>query len=103
MVTTDFTFQPNTKVQFVSPKDSAVVSDKFSDTEWVATVEDESDQSYNPEVTSESDYSSDTSQQSDESLENNSLKEPKCLVFGQACCCCSVIVLLAMRKQKLHL
>ena len=103
MVTTDFTFQPNTKVQFVSPKDSAVVSDKFSDTEWVATVEDESDQPYNPEVTSESDYSSDTSQQSDESLENNSLKEPKCLVFGQACCCCSVIVLLAMRKQKLHL
>ena len=25
-VNTDFTFQPNTKVQFVSPKDSAVVS-----------------------------------------------------------------------------
>ena len=41
------------------------------------TVDSESDQPYNPEETSESDYSSDTSQQSDKSLENNSLKEPK--------------------------
>ena len=78
---TDFTFQPNTKVQFVSPKDSAVVSDEYSDTESDATVDNESDQPYNPEETSESDYSSDTSQQSYESLENNSLKEPKYLVF----------------------
>ena len=61
VVNTDFTFQPNTKVQFVSPKDSAVVSDEFSDTESDATVDNESDQPYNPEETSESDYSSDTS------------------------------------------
>ena len=54
-VNTDFTFQPNTKVQFVSPKDSAVVSDEFSDTESDATVDNESDQPYNPEETSESD------------------------------------------------
>ena len=80
-VNTDYTFQPITKVQFVSPKDSAVVSDEFSDTESDATVDNESDQPYNPEETSESDYSSDTSQQLDESLENNFLKEPKCLVF----------------------
>ena len=46
-----------------------------------ATVDNESDQLYNPEETSESDYSSDTSQQSNESLENNFLKEPKYLVF----------------------
>ena len=80
-VNTDFTFQPNTKVQFVSPEDSAVVSDEYSDTESVATVDNESDQPYNPEETSESDYSSDTSEQSDESLENNFLKESKHLVF----------------------
>ena len=61
VVNTDFTFQPNTKVQFVSFKASAVVSDKFSDTESGATVDNESDQPYNPEETSESDYSSDTS------------------------------------------
>ena len=42
-----------------------------------ATVDNESDQLYNPEETSESDYSSDTIQHSDESIENNSLKEPK--------------------------
>ena len=80
-VNTDFTFQPNTKVQFVSPKDSAVVSDEYSDTESDATVDNESDQPYNPEETSESDYSSDTSQKLGESLENNFLKEPKYLVF----------------------
>ena len=80
MVNTDFTFQPNTKVQFVSPKDS-VVSDEFNGTESDATVYNESDQPYNREETSESDYSSDTSQQSDESLENTFLKEPKYLVF----------------------
>ena len=55
MVNTDFTFQPNTKVRFVSFKASAVVSDKFSDTESGATVDNESDQPYNPEETSESD------------------------------------------------
>ena len=81
MVNIDFTFQPNTKVQFVSPKDSAVVSDEISDTESDSTVDNESDQPYNPEETSESDYSSDTSQQSDESLENNFFKGPKYLVF----------------------
>ena len=40
-----------------------------------------SDQPYNSEETSESDYSSDTSQQWDQSLENNFLKEPKYLAF----------------------
>ena len=80
-VNTDLTFHPNTKIQFVSPEDSAIASDEFSDTESDATVDNESDQSYNPEETSESDYSSDTSQQSDESLENTFLKEPKYLVF----------------------
>ena len=33
--------QPNTKVQFVSPKDFAVFSDEFSDTESDATVDNE--------------------------------------------------------------
>ena len=80
-VNTDFTFQPNTKIQFVSPEDSAIASDEFSDTVSDATVNNQSDQSYNPEETSESGYSSDTSQQSDESLENTFLKEPKYLVF----------------------
>ena len=77
-VNTDFTFQPNTKVQFVSPEDSAVASDEFSDTELNATVGNESDQPYNPEETSESDYLSDTSQQSDQSLENTFFKETEC-------------------------
>ena len=80
-VNTDFTFQPNTKLQFASPEDSAFASDEFSDTESDATVDDESNQPYNPEETSESDYSSDTSQQSDESLENTFLIEPNYLVF----------------------
>ena len=80
-VNTDLTFHPNAKVQFVSPEDSAIASDEFSNTESDATVDNESDQSYNPEETSESDYSSDTSKQSDESLENTFLKEPKYLVF----------------------
>ena len=31
-------FQPSTKVKFVSPEDSAVSSDEFSDTESDATV-----------------------------------------------------------------
>ena len=61
MVNTDFSFQSNTKVQFVFPQDSAVASDEFSDTELDATVDNESDQLYNPEETSESDNSSDTS------------------------------------------
>ena len=74
-------FQPNTKVQFASPKDSAAFSDKFSDSESDATVDNENYQPYNPEETSESDNSSDTSQQSDESLENSFLKEPKYLIF----------------------
>ena len=74
-------FQPNTKVQFASPKDSAAFSDKFSDSESDATVDNENDQPYNPEETSESDNPSDTSQQSDESLENNFIKEPKYLIF----------------------
>ena len=87
MVNTDFTFQPNTKVQFVSPKDS-VVSDEFNDTESDATVDNKSDQSYNREETSESDYSSGTSQQSDESLENTFLKEPKYLVFWSSLLFC---------------
>ena len=80
-VNTDFTCQLNTKIQFISPKNSAVVSDEFSSTDSDATVDNKSDQPYNPEETSESDYSSDTSQQSNESLENNFLKEPKYLVF----------------------
>ena len=80
-VNTDLTCQTNTKVQIVTPKDSAVVSDEFSNTESDATVDNENHQPYNPEETSESDYSSDTGQQSDESLENNFLKEPKYLVF----------------------
>ena len=49
-----------------------------------ATVDNESDQPYNPEETSENDYSSDKSQQSDESVENTFLKEPKYLVFGSS-------------------
>ena len=80
-VNTDFTFHPNTQIQFVSPEDSAIASDEFSDTESDATVDNESDQSYNPEETSESDYSPDTSQQSDECFENTFLKEPKYLAF----------------------
>ena len=80
-VNTDFTCQLNTKIQFISPKNSAVVSDEFSSTDSDATVDNKSDQPYNPEETSESDYSSDASQQSDESFENNFLKEPKYLVF----------------------
>ena len=80
-VNTDFTCQLNTKIQFISPKNSAVVSDEFSSTDSDATVDNKSDQPYNPEETSESDYSSDTSQQSNESLENNFPKEPKYLVF----------------------
>ena len=80
-VKSDLTFPPNTKIQFVSTEDSAIASDEFSDTESDAAVDTESDQSYNPEETSESDYSSDTGQQSDGSLENTFLKEPKYLVF----------------------
>ena len=38
-ISTDFTFQPNTKVQLVSSKDSAVVSDEFSDTESDVNVD----------------------------------------------------------------
>ena len=60
-VNTDFIFQPNTKVLFVSPEDSAVASDEFIYTESDATVDNESDQPYNPEERGESDYSSDTS------------------------------------------
>ena len=56
-VNTDFTFQSNAKVQFVSLENSAVASDEFSDTESDATVDNESDQPYNLEETSESDYS----------------------------------------------
>ena len=81
MVNADFKFQPNTKVQFVSPEVSAVASDEFSDTELDPTIDNESDQPYNLKKTSESDYSSDTSKQSDKSLENTFLKEPKYLVF----------------------
>ena len=33
VVNTDFIFHPNTKIQFVSPEDSAIASDEFSDTE----------------------------------------------------------------------
>ena len=80
-VNTDFIFQPNTKIQFVSPEDSAVASDEFSDTESDATIYNESDQSYNIEEPSESDYSSEKSQQSDRCLENTFPKEPKYLVF----------------------
>ena len=47
-VNTDFIFQAKTKAQFVSPKDFAVVSDEFSDSELDATVDNESDQPYNP-------------------------------------------------------
>ena len=43
VVNTDFIFQPNTKAQFVSPKDSAVVSDEVSDTEQDTTIDNESD------------------------------------------------------------
>ena len=46
-----------------------------------ATVDNESDQTYNPEGTSESDYSNDTIQQPGESSENTFLKEPKYLLF----------------------
>ena len=60
-VNTDFIFQPNTKVLFVSPEDSAVASDEFIYTESDATVDNEGDQPYNPEERGESDYSSDTS------------------------------------------
>ena len=81
VVNTDLTFQPNTKAQFVFPKDSAFASDEYSDTESDAIINNESDQPYNAEETSESDYSSDTSQQSNESLKNTFLKEPKYLVF----------------------
>ena len=81
MVNTDFIFQPNIKVLFISPEDSAVASDEFSYTESDATVDNESGQPYNPEDRGESDYSSDTSQKSDESLENTFLKELKYLVF----------------------
>ena len=81
MVNTDLTFQPNTKAQLVFPKDPAFVSDEFSDTESDATINNESDQPYNAEETSESDYSSDTSQQSNESLKNTFLKEPEYLVL----------------------
>ena len=81
MVNTDFIFQPNIKVLFISPEDSAVASDEFSYTESDATVDNESGQPYNPEERGESDYSSDTSQKSDESLENTFLKELKYLVF----------------------
>ena len=55
-VNTDFTFQPKTKVQIVTPKESAVFSNEFSDTESDATIDNKSDQPYNPEETSESDY-----------------------------------------------
>ena len=84
VVNTDFTFQPYVKIQFVSPEDTAHASDECSDTESDATIDDKSDQPYNPEVTSESDYSSDLSQQSDEYLENAILKEPQSLVFGSS-------------------
>ena len=80
-VNTDFTFQLNTKTQFVSSEDSAIFSGEFSIIELEATVDNESYQPYYPKETSESDYSSDTSQQSDASFENNFLKEPKHLVF----------------------
>ena len=103
-VNTDFTFQLNTKIRFISPKNSAVVSDEFSSTDSDATVDKKSDQPYNPEETSESDYSSDASQQSDESFENNFLKEPKYLVFWSSllllfryCFTCFIVL------QKLHL
>ena len=68
-------------MQFVSPKNSAVVSDEFIDTESDATIDSESYQPYSPEEASESDQSSDTSQQLNKSVENNFLNEPKCLVF----------------------
>ena len=55
----DFTFQPNRKTQFFSPEVAAVPSDEFSDTESDANIDNESEQHYNPEETSESDYSSD--------------------------------------------
>ena len=55
----DFTFQPNRKKQFFSPEVTAVPSDEFSDTESDANIDNESEQHYNPEETSESDYSSD--------------------------------------------
>ena len=80
-VNTDFTIQPNTKAQFVSPENYAVASDEFGDTLSDTNFDNESHQSYNPEETSESDYSSDMSQPSDESLEHTFLKEPKYLVF----------------------
>ena len=43
VVNTDLIFQPNTKAQFVSPKDSAVFSDEVSDTESDTTIDNESD------------------------------------------------------------
>ena len=58
-----------------------MASDNFSDTELDATVDNESDQLYNPEETSESDYSLDANQQSDESLDKTFFKEPKYFVF----------------------
>ena len=39
VVKTGFTFQPNTKIQFVSPEDTAVHSYEFSDTESEATID----------------------------------------------------------------
>ena len=39
VVKTGFTFQPNTKIQFVSPEDTAVNSYEFSDTESEATID----------------------------------------------------------------
>ena len=48
------------KYNFFSPEVPAVPSDEFSDTESDATIDNESNQHYNPEETSESDYSSDT-------------------------------------------
>ena len=103
MVNTAFTFQPNTKIQFVFPEDIAVASDEFSDIKSDATIDNGSDQPDNPEETSESDYLSDMSQQSDKSLQNTFLKEPKYLVFWPSLLMQFHYFLLTRRKQKLRL
>ena len=99
----DFTFQPNRKTQFFSPEVTAVPSDEFSDTESDANIDNESEQHYNPEETSESDYSltrpnSQMKVQKILFLKNQNIQD-----FGQACCCYSLVVLLTRRKQKLYL
>ena len=103
MVNTAFTFQPNTKIQFVFPKDIAVASDEFSDIKSDATIDNGSDKPDNPEETSESDYLSDMSQQSDKSLQYTFLKEPKYLVFWPSLLMLFHCFLLTRRKQKLRL